>query len=745
MHNQRIQWLGLALFVVAGSCVAAGTTITVNTNLDEKNPNQNSVNGPKNAGCSLREAILVIDSGNNVTYPQCADPSPGAPFIIDVTGAGGTIVINGLVLDPTVPSGMPKIRNQTMPNIFAVGTVAVMGGDITCAPAPDSEKIFSVAANGDFTLSGVTIHDCTAFGQGIAVSSDASGGSANLTLTGTNFTAIHATGGGVGGAVAHGSGTLTVSGGAFSNCSQDDSAGGGRGGALAIGGVSFPNTVTLNGLSFLNNSAGQNGGAIYINGADSITMNSLIFTANSANGDSGNNAENGGGAIWAGSTATGGLPTSFFLIFNGQFISNSAPNGTGGAIVLTGGNLSYGNFDFSNPKIPGGIVASNFTGNSAGGPAPTGNDPRSGSGGAIYASGNLTIEQSSFVATLGANSSSHGSGGAIALYDASGSLSPMALTNVTINGSTAGQNGGAIANLLGTTNNAAKITLINDTLDGNSATGTGGTVGGGALFNGNTMAAGVKASNTIFSNSTGVGGNCAGQPFNSAATDTNLQFSGTTCGAAITNADPKLNSPGIFAGPNLFVFTMSLNAGSAASGTGTNSVCNGAPVLTFDGTGTPLTRPSPGGSNCDIGAFESSIAPDLTIAKSHTDPFTQGNIGDTYTITVTNSGTTSTSGAVTVTDTLPAGLAATAIAGTGWICQALPVLSCSRSDVLANGASYPVITLTVDVAANASAQVTNTATVAGGGEVVTNNDTANDLTNITPKTTPVTLQSFEVD
>ena len=25
----------------------------------------------------------------------------------------------------------------------------------------------------------------------------------------------------------------------------------------------------------------------------------------------------------------------FFLIFNGKFISNSAPNGTGGAIVLT--------------------------------------------------------------------------------------------------------------------------------------------------------------------------------------------------------------------------------------------------------------------------------------------------------------------------------------------------------------------------------------------------------------------------
>jgi uncharacterized repeat protein (TIGR01451 family) len=46
--------------------------------------------------------------------------------------------------------------------------------------------------------------------------------------------------------------------------------------------------------------------------------------------------------------------------------------------------------------------------------------------------------------------------------------------------------------------------------------------------------------------------------------------------------------------------------------------------------------------------------------------------------------------------------------------------------------SYPAITITVNVANNAAPVVTNTATVSGGGEVVTNNDSASDPTSTTP-------------
>jgi len=122
--------------------------------------------------------------------------------------------------------------------------------------------------------------------------------------------------------------------------------------------------------------------------------------------------------------------------------------------------------------------------------------------------------------------------------------------------------------------------------------------------------------------------------------------------------------------------------------------------------------------------------PDLTIAKTHTGTFAQGQIGATYTIVVSNAGGQPTVGAVNLLDTLPAGLTSTAMTGTGWTC-AVPALTCTRSDALAPGASYPPITLTVNVASNAPASVTNTVTVSGGGEVDTSNNTATDPTVIT--------------
>jgi uncharacterized repeat protein (TIGR01451 family) len=131
--------------------------------------------------------------------------------------------------------------------------------------------------------------------------------------------------------------------------------------------------------------------------------------------------------------------------------------------------------------------------------------------------------------------------------------------------------------------------------------------------------------------------------------------------------------------------------------------------------------------------------PDLTIGKSHVGTFAQGQIGETYTLTVGNVGFAATSGTVTATDTLPTGLTATAISGTGWSCT-LGTVTCTRTDPLLNGSSYPAITLTVNVAANAPMpSVTNAATVSGGGEINTANDTASDVTTITAAAADLTL------
>ncbi|MGW7445831.1 hypothetical protein [Kitasatospora sp. NPDC054795] len=151
-----------------------------------------------------------------------------------------------------------------------------------------------------------------------------------------------------------------------------------------------------------------------------------------------------------------------------------------------------------------------------------------------------------------------------------------------------------------------------------------------------------------------------------------------------------------------------------------------------------LTRPSgaatgPGrtartSSTGSTGLTFTVIPVSLTIAKSHTDPFIEGEDG-VYTITVGNLATASpTSGTtVTVHDLLPEGLRADRITGTGWNCV-LATLTCTRSDILSAGHSYPPITLTVDVSCHAREQVTNTVTVTGGGDITTH--TATDPTTI---------------
>jgi uncharacterized repeat protein (TIGR01451 family) len=124
--------------------------------------------------------------------------------------------------------------------------------------------------------------------------------------------------------------------------------------------------------------------------------------------------------------------------------------------------------------------------------------------------------------------------------------------------------------------------------------------------------------------------------------------------------------------------------------------------------------------------------PDLTIVKTHSGNFSQGQSGAIYTLTVNNAGTLVTQGLVTVTDNLPASLTATGMSGTGWSCNA-GILTCTRSDALNGGGSYPDITLTVSVSTAAPSTVTNTAAVSGSGESTASNNTAGDPTNIIPK------------
>ena len=212
-----------------------------------------------------------------------------------------------------------------------------------------------------------------------------------------------------------------------------------------------------------------------------------------------------------------------------------------------------------------------------------------------------------------------------------------------------------------------------------------------------------------------------------------------TLSATVYSVDGPVNT-----GTVTFTVTQGMTTIGSAVTSGT--VTSGAASATYvvpGGTGTGMYTINavynPGGpfATSSDGTHTLSVTgmPDLTISKMHTGNFTQGQMGATYSITVANSGTAPTSGSVTVTDTIPNGLTLVSMAGTGWTCgppNAANVCVTTTTTAQLPGYTYPAITVTVNVGLNAPASVTNTATVAGGGETNTANDTAMDQTTIVP-------------
>jgi len=599
MQRHLCRAFAWALSLAAGHVVAA--TISVDTLADEDNGNSAGAN-PASTGCSLREALQEIVNNDGSAYNGCAAATVGGPNTIDIAVAGA-IVVNSAVPDPGQPAGAGTVRNGSLPNAMDASTHGAItitnsaGSTIGCDAAPNGKIMFNEASGADLTMSGVKIADCTADGGGIAISNVGGG---KLTLNGVSFTNIKSDTGGNGGAIAHSNGSLVMNNVSFTGCGTDSGSGLGDGGAIWIGQVTLPETVTIDNTTFTNNEAAENGGAVYWTATDSLghtmQMTNLTFTGNVANGDSANTPESGGGAIWSKNSSGSGPP--LWLIRDSVFVNNQAPNGVGGAIAISpNGTLAY---PAAGTPLLGGIVASHFSGNIAGGaPSP---DLRGGSGGAIYMHGEaLTIVESSFVG----NTSTHGSGGAIANFSPSpDAAKPTVFANVTFSGNSADQNGGAIANLA----DGGQIELINDTVSGNSANGTGGAPGGGAVFNADTNAGHFAASNTIFASSSGAGGNCAHSASGLPIADTagNLQFSPNAGCGNMTAGDPRLGAPAHLGGPNSFVFEMDLDpAGSPASGAGDSATCAAPPILNADATGRTGVRPG-GKASCDIGAYESS-------------------------------------------------------------------------------------------------------------------------------------------
>jgi uncharacterized repeat protein (TIGR01451 family) len=121
--------------------------------------------------------------------------------------------------------------------------------------------------------------------------------------------------------------------------------------------------------------------------------------------------------------------------------------------------------------------------------------------------------------------------------------------------------------------------------------------------------------------------------------------------------------------------------------------------------------------------------PALQIAKTHTGDFMQGQQNATYQVTVSNgSAARPTNAAVIVTETVPSGMTLVSMTGSGWTCPGTQPNNCTRGDTLSGGASFPRITVTVNVAPGASSPQLNKVAVTGGGSV---DASATDSTNVT--------------
>jgi hypothetical protein len=138
-----------------------------------------------------------------------------------------------------------------------------------------------------------------------------------------------------------------------------------------------------------------------------------------------------------------------------------------------------------------------------------------------------------------------------------------------------------------------------------------------------------------------------------------------------------------------------------------------------------------------------TLAAALTITKTHVGNFRPGQQNAAYAIVVSNPAGAGVTNAnqplVTVNETLPDSLTLVSMSGSGWSCSGT---GCSRTDALAAGASYPPITVTVNVASNAPAQVTNNVNVqwyAGASWV---RSYGQDITNILPAPVLTTALGF---
>ena len=609
------------------------------------------------------------------------------------------------------------------------GTSITINGDgagTTIIDANRIDRAFAVHTGGALTLNGVTIkngfpspHSSSdtngqcgsgsgALEDGGAIYSDGGLTLNNDVLSGNSGTDC-------GGAVysdTDQASTLSISGTTFSANSVANNAGG------AIYDDS-PNPATIgSGTVFDSNSAGWDGGAIYVFGNGGMAIDSTTFNKNAAAGHAGalywfspgrltathttfsnNSAGRKGGAIF--DTLSGGMNLT-----NDRIVGNSSGDVDGGALYLISSQapqytISQDEFDDNTSQSEGGAID--------------------------WYRGSLYINASSFV---GNNTQFFGGALWADCYSCS-----LTMVNSTMSQNTAGFDGGGIN--FDTTTAAA---MINDTiaLNRTPTTGDGGGISCGSCVTtsgytppaGTTFTAGVE--NVVVGQN--VGGDCDSNDAFTASAEPNGHnmdsdkscFGGSPQPGDIVGANTNLDPPADNGGPSAVgdpntgqtTLLTESDVHSPAVDAGTNTGC---PPTDERG----VTRPQ--GASCDIGAYEAAAA-GLHLTKAGPASANAGSAFE-YVITAANGGPGFSTG-TTVVDTLPAGETLWGATPSQGTCSTSgSTLDCS----LGNIASGSKATVTVVASDSTPGLVTNTAAASNdqGSKV-----TASASTQILPPGTP---------
>jgi uncharacterized repeat protein (TIGR01451 family) len=223
--------------------------------------------------------------------------------------------------------------------------------------------------------------------------------------------------------------------------------------------------------------------------------------------------------------------------------------------------------------------------------------------------------------------------------------------------------------------------------------------------NGPAAVSGVSVTDTVPSSVTVSAWTCTAV---GAGADCDTTAAGT--GAAGSGNNIALTSVALGAGESLAI-AVSGTAQLSATGPIVNSVTVAPPA------GTTCTTPP-----CTVTATVTngdSGQPQLTLAKTATpSSFAVGQTG-TYTLQLSNSGTSSTVGTITISDPLPSGITTTATpSGTGWNCAAstATTVTCTTTTVFLPGSNAPPISVPVAIAVGTTSPAVNTASASGGGD-----------------------------